>query len=131
MASTDNDDELIFEDDGDEEETQTLAPWKMMIVDDVEDIHHVTRMIFDDYKFDGRCIEYVSAYSGKEARELMAEHPDTAVILLDVVMETDHAGLEVVQYIRETLKNKIVRIILRTGQPGEAPEKKVIMGVSG
>ena len=127
MTLTDNDDELIFEEDGVEEETETIAPWKMMIVDDVEDIHHVTRMIFDDYEFDGRTIEFLSAYSGKEARELMADHPDTAVILLDVVMETDHAGLEVVQYIREELQNKIVRIILRTGQPGEAPEKKVII----
>ena len=127
MTLTNNDDELVFEEDGLEEETESITPWKMMIVDDVEDIHHVTRMIFDDYEFDGRSIEFLSAYSGKEARELMVEHPDTAVILLDVVMETDHAGLEVVQYIREELKNKIVRIILRTGQPGEAPEKKVII----
>ena len=127
MNFSDNDDELIFEEDGVEEETETIAPWKMMIVDDVEDIHHVTRMIFDDYVFDGRSIEFLSAYSGREARELMLAHPDTAVIVLDVVMETDHAGLEVVQYIREEVKNKIVRIILRTGQPGEAPEKKVII----
>ena len=127
MTLTDNDDELIFEEDGVEEETETFTPWKMMIVDDVEDIHHVTRMIFDDYVFDGRSIEFLSAYSGREARELMLAHPDTAVIVLDVVMETDHAGLEVVQYIREEVKNKIVRIILRTGQPGEAPEKKVII----
>ena len=127
MNFSDNDDELIFEEDGVEEETETFTPWKMMIVDDVEDIHHVTRMIFDDYVFDGRSIEFLSAYSGREARELMLAHPDTAVIVLDVVMETDHAGLEVVQYIREEVKNKIVRIILRTGQPGEAPEKKVII----
>ncbi|MCP4577443.1 MAG: DUF3369 domain-containing protein [Deltaproteobacteria bacterium] len=127
MTLTDNDDELIFEEDGVEEETETITPWKMMIVDDVEDIHHVTRMIFEDYAFDGRSIEFLSAYSGREARELIVAHPDTAVILLDVVMETDHAGLEVVQHIREELKNKIVRIILRTGQPGEAPEKKVII----
>jgi len=127
MNLTENDDELIFEEDGAVEETKAISPWKMMIVDDVEDIHHVTRMIFDDYEFDGRNIEFLSAYTGKEARKLMVVHPDTAVILLDVVMETDHAGLEVVQYIREALKNKIVRIILRTGQPGEAPEKKVII----
>lgn len=66
MTPTENDDELIFEEDGEEEATPTLAPWKMMIVDDVEDIHHVTRMIFDDYVFDGRSIEFLSAYSGKE-----------------------------------------------------------------
>ena len=129
MTLTDNDDELIFEEeDGDEEaEAQPIAPWKMMIVDDVEDIHHVTRMIFEDYMFDGRHLQFLSAYSGQEARQLMAEHPDTALILLDVVMETDHAGLDVVRYIREDLQNEFVRIILRTGQPGQAPEKKVII----
>jgi len=127
MTLTDNHDELIFAEDGVEEGHKKINPWKMMIVDDVEDIHHVTRMIFDDYAFDGRNLQFLSAYSGKEARQLIAEHPDTAVILLDVVMETDRAGLDVVQYIRENLKNKFVRIILRTGQPGEAPEKKVIV----
>jgi len=98
MTLTDNNDELIFEEDGIDETLETVTPWKMMIVDDVEDIHQVTRMIFEDYVFDGRNISFLSAYTGKEARQLMEEHPDTAVILLDVVMETDHAGLEVVQF---------------------------------
>ncbi len=120
--------ELFFEDDGIEKEAEVHQnAWKMMIVDDVEDVHNVTRMIFDDYVFDGRNMTFLSAYSGEEARRLIAEHPDTAVILLDVVMETDHAGLDVVRYIREELQNAIVRIILRTGQPGQAPEKKVII----
>ncbi len=120
--------ELFFEDDDLEKDTAVHQnAWKMMIVDDVEDVHNVTRMIFDDYVFDGRNMEFLSAYSGTEARRLIEEHPDTAVILLDVVMETDHAGLDVVRYIREKLQNTIVRIILRTGQPGQAPEKKVII----
>lgn len=101
--------------------------WKIMIVDDAEDVHDITRMVLEDYSFKGRKVECISAYSGKQAAELMALHPETAVILLDVVMETDHAGLDLVRYIRETLKNNFVRIILRTGQPGEAPEAQVIL----
>ncbi len=101
--------------------------WKIMIVDDAEDVHDITRMVFEDYSFKGRPIECLSAYSGKEAEELIKLHPETAVILLDVVMETDHAGLDLVHFIREELKNNFVRIILRTGQPGEAPEEKVIL----
>src|SRR5438132_8720027 len=50
-----------------------------------------------------------------------------AVILLDVVMETDAAGLDLVEYIRNDIKNETVRIILRTGQPGQAPERRVIV----
>ncbi|MEH2262090.1 sensor histidine kinase [Nostoc sp.] len=42
-------------------------------------------------------------------------------------METNDAGLRVVKYIREELKNQIVRVILRTGQPGDAPEESVIL----
>ena len=124
--------EFLFEDgdennDRDENIKTNRNTWKMMIVDDVEDIHNVTRLIFEDYTFDNRNIEFLSAYSGEEAKQMISKHPDTAVILLDVVMETDHAGLEVVQYIRDELKNRYVRVILRTGQPGQAPEKKVII----
>jgi CheY-like chemotaxis protein len=129
-AKVTENDELFLEEDGFEKEEKKGARqngWKMMIVDDVEDIHNVTHMIFEDYSFDNRRVEFLNAYSGEEAKRMISEHPDIAVVLLDVVMETDHAGLDVVRYIREELKNKFVRIILRTGQPGQAPEKKVII----
>ena len=58
---------------------------------------------------------------------MLAAHPDTAIVLLDVVMETDDSGLLLVRYIREELKNRAVRIILRTGQPGKAPATQVIL----
>ncbi len=100
--------------------------WKVMIVDDEKEVHEVTDLTLRDFACDGKGIELIHAYSGKMAKALMEENPDTALILLDVVMETDEAGLDVVQYIRETMNNHFVRIILRTGQPGMAPEKKII-----
>lgn len=102
------------------------APWKMIVIDDDTNVHQVTRMVLDDFKFMGRELEIVHGYSGTVAKKLIREHPDTAVLLLDVVMETDTAGLEVVRFIRNDLNNRFVRIILRTGQPGHAPEKEVI-----
>ncbi len=100
--------------------------WKVLIVDDEEEIHVVTRLALHDFSFGGRHLEFISAYSGAEARELICKHPDTAIILLDVVMETDSAGLDVAQYIRQELGNHFVRIVLRTGQPGLAPERRVL-----
>jgi diguanylate cyclase (GGDEF)-like protein/PAS domain S-box-containing protein len=100
--------------------------WKLMVIDDEESVHQVTRMVLEDLTYDGRGLAILNGYSGEDARRLMSEHPDTAVLLLDVVMETDNAGLDVVDYIRNELGNQHVRIILRTGQPGEAPEADVI-----
>jgi len=107
--------------------TPTNAPWKVLVVDDEEGIHGITRMIFRGYEFEQRPIELISAMSGAQAREKLAEHPDIALILLDVVMETDNAGLQLVEYIRHQLENRHVRIILRTGHPGYAPEADVIV----
>ncbi|MBA3003324.1 MAG: DUF3369 domain-containing protein, partial [Desulfurivibrio sp.] len=87
----------------------------------------VTKLVLSDFFYDKKGLVFLHAYSGKEARELIAEHPDTAIIFLDVVMEKSDAGLAVVRHIREELKNSFVRIILRTGQPGQAPEEKVII----
>jgi response regulator RpfG family c-di-GMP phosphodiesterase len=102
-------------------------PWTILVVDDDEDIHRLTRMLLKDYRLDGQGIRLDSAYSSAEAQTYLLSHPDTALILLDVVMETDDAGLRLVQWIRDDWKNPMVRIILRTGQPGAAPEKKVIL----
>ncbi|MGK0288788.1 MAG: response regulator RpfG family c-di-GMP phosphodiesterase [bacterium] len=122
------DDQLFFmEEDEVEERNSSLQPWKVMIVDDEAEVHSVTKMVLDGFVFDGRPLEFISAYSGKEACEQIRKHPDTALILLDVVMEEDNSGLQVVEFIRKKIQNSFVRIILRTGQPGQAPEEKVIL----
>ncbi|WP_085904920.1 response regulator [Kiloniella majae] len=104
-----------------------LSPWKILIVDDEDEVHSVTKFALKGYKFADRPLKFFHAYSGTEAKDILSTNDDIALILLDVVMETDHAGLELVEYIRCTLNNKISRIVLRTGQPGQAPEKKIII----
>ena len=101
--------------------------WKIIIVDDQEEVHQVTKLTLRRFRFEGRGLEFLSAYSGAEARQMLQENPDAAVVLLDVVMEEEDAGLQLAKYIRRDLQNKLVRIILRTGQPGQAPEQEVIM----
>ncbi|RRJ85385.1 DUF3369 domain-containing protein [Aestuariirhabdus litorea] len=105
---------------------QPLPAWKILVVDDEEEVHSVTRLVLSDYQFAGRRLEILSTYSAEEARHTLEQHPDIAVGLIDVVMETDHAGLELVKAIRQELGNSRIRLVLRTGQPGQAPEETVI-----
>jgi response regulator RpfG family c-di-GMP phosphodiesterase len=100
--------------------------WKLMIVDDDIEVHLITRLVLKDFVYENCRLELLSAHSEKEAKVLIDENPDVAVILLDVVMEEEDSGLKLIKYIRNDLKNDEVRIILRTGQPGQAPEKNVI-----
>jgi signal transduction histidine kinase len=101
--------------------------WTIAVIDDDPGVHEGTRFALYDYALNGQGLRIVSAHSAAEGRELLAREPAIAVILLDVVMETDTAGLELVDYIRKELKNETVRIVLRTGQPGQAPERRVIV----
>jgi signal transduction histidine kinase/CheY-like chemotaxis protein len=103
------------------------ASWKIAVIDDDPAVHDGTRFSLFDYTLAGQGLEILSAFSAQEGRELLRAHPDIAVVLLDVVMETEAAGLELVRFIREVLKNETVRIVLRTGQPGQAPERRVIV----
>ncbi|KJU84444.1 response regulator receiver modulated metal dependent phosphohydrolase [Candidatus Magnetobacterium bavaricum] len=123
------DDELSFSDDAaDDSVVQTNGTfWKVMVVDDDLSIHDVTKIALRDFQYNGKAIRLMGAFTGKEATELIGHNPDIALIILDVVMEDDNAGLRVAKYIRDVLKNKAVRIILRTGQPGSAPERSVII----
>jgi len=122
----DNDLIRVIEDSGTVPD-QPLVAWKVAVIDDDPAVHEGTRFALYDYNLHGQGIEILSAYSAEEGRALMQAHPDIAVILLDVVMETDDAGLALVDLIRTQLKNETVRIILRTGQPGQAPERRVIV----
>lgn len=115
------------------EESPTLPPppcnhFKLLIADDENEVHVMTKLVLGDYEYQNNGVEFLSAFSGKEAKKLIQEHPDIACILLDVVMETEDAGLDVARFIRDQQKNRKMRIILRTGQPGKAPEKEIIVG---
>ncbi|MEH1966109.1 sensor histidine kinase [Nostoc sp.] len=138
----DNDDTFIFADDDGKQPTNKddtgsqavpnsppapVAVWKVLIVDDDVLVHRATILALEDCTFESKPLMFLHAHSAAEAKYLIQTHPDTALILLDVVMETNDAGLQVVQYIRAELHNHQVRIILRTGQPGEAPEASVIL----
>ncbi|MGK5090377.1 fused response regulator/phosphatase [Deltaproteobacteria bacterium TL4] len=110
------------------EEPQFLTlQFKMLVVDDDEDVHRITHLVLDDFCFNHKSLSLSDAYSAHEACELLKMHDDFALVLLDVVMESHDAGFNVVKYIRETLNNPFIRIILRTGQPGDAPEEDVII----
>ncbi|QTH70800.1 response regulator [Pseudoalteromonas xiamenensis] len=101
--------------------------WHVLIIDDEQDIHQVTKLVLSDFRFSDKRLEFHHAYSAKEAIEFFESGQfSIAVALVDVVMETNHAELELIKYIRESLGNAEIRLILRTGQPGEAPEEAVI-----
>ncbi|HEV8312970.1 MAG TPA: response regulator [Burkholderiaceae bacterium] len=114
------------EDKGGAVAASTEPPWKIIIADDDDAVHSISTMVLRNCRFEGRGLSFLSAHSGEATRRVVAEHPDCAILLLDVVMETEHAGLDVVRYVREELRNGFIRIILRTGQPGQAPEKWVV-----
>lgn len=117
----------LIEDDGDPVHDDRAARWKIAVIDDDPAVHDGTRFALYDYVLNGQKLEILSATSAAAGRELLRNNPDIAVVLLDVVMESDEAGLDLVDYIRNELKNEMVRIILRTGQPGQAPERRVIV----
>ncbi len=103
------------------------STWQILICDDDLSVHAVTKLALEGFKFAGKALEIISAFSGAEGIKTIEQNPDIAVILQDVIMETNDAGLQAVKHIREVLQNQLVRIILRTGQPGDFPESSVIL----
>ncbi|TAE23800.1 MAG: response regulator [Candidatus Kapaibacterium sp.] len=124
-SNTASNDELMLIDDSDEI-LQSRSQWHLLIVDDDEEIHSVTRYALADFRYQDAPLTILSAYSGSEAREILRQTPQIAVVIIDVVMESNDAGLRLVECIRNDLKNEFVRLVLRTGQPGQAPEHDVI-----
>ena len=103
-----------------------VLPWKILIVDDDEDVHEVTTLALKRSDILGHPLAFLHAYSAAEALALLRGDPDVALVLLDAIMETEDAGLEAARAIREDLEMEDVRIVLRTGQPGQIPELESI-----
>ncbi len=120
-------DDFSFASENENSHDSSAPPWKILIADDEEEVHQVTEVALLDVVFKGRPLEFLHAYSALQARDVLTANPDIAIVLLDVVMEEDDAGLKLVRHIREQLHNRSVRIVLRTGQPGQAPERDVVV----
>ena len=105
----------------------SLPPWKLLIVDDDPQVQQVTELVLRSLNFLGRGVLLLHATSGLEARAVLQEHRDIAFALLDVIMETRTAGLDLVRHIRDELGERAMRIVLRTGQPGDVPEQDVVL----
>ncbi len=115
-----------FADETNETVDTTTQTWKILVVDDEKSVHDVTKSALKKVIIEGRRLEILSALSANEAKKILDEHPDLALALIDVIMETATAGLELVDYIRKDLKNKKIRLVIRTGQPDEVPEREII-----
>lgn len=114
-------------DDIEKKEVINKNTYKIIVSDDDEEVHTITRLVLDDVEFENHNLKIMSAYNEKETISLLEEHPDTAILFQDVVMESKDSGLKIVDYLRKNLSNFITRIILRTGQPGEAPEDRIVI----
>lgn len=131
LPHTPVEDDLVFlEESGapaDSARTGPASPvWRILIIDDDSDVHAATTFALGNIDVLGRSLQFVHAYSAREARSVLRAENDIAVILLDVVMEQEDAGLQLVRFIRQECRMSEVRIILRTGQPGYAPEMEAI-----
>lgn len=104
-----------------EASAEAAAPWPVLIVDDDPSVHDVTRLCLRDFTYESRPLEWLSAHSGAEGRRIMAARHDIALVLLDVVMENDRAGLDLANHIRRELRNRRTRIVLRTGEARTDP----------
>jgi len=105
---------------------KTGDPWKVLIADDEKAIHDITERVLWDFTYRGRYLTFLHAFSGKDAEKLLEENPDTAIVLLDVILESENAGLRFIRHAREKLGNTITQIIIRTGRPENAPEQRII-----
>lgn len=122
----DSDDSLCFAEELSDTVDQKNRVWRILIVDDSQDVHEATTFALAGLQILGRPLEFLHAYSAREGKDLMRTEQHLAVVLLDVVMESEDAGLKLVKVIREELRLTDLRILLRTGQPGYAPEIQTI-----
>ncbi len=118
------DDTLLFVND-----EVSIAPhstWKILVVDDDEAVHSITKVALQNKSFDGKKLDILNAMSAEEAKNILTQHDDIAMAIVDVMMETPDAGLKLVDYIRKELNDPLIRLILRTGQPDQIPENEIV-----
>src|SRR4051794_41865651 len=113
----------LIDDTGTVPEDSSVRKWKIAVIDDDAAVHEGTRFALSDYNLHGAALEILSAYSAAEGRTLMRDNPDVAAVLPHVIIETDHARPARGEDIRDGLQNQTGRLIPRTPQARQAPQR--------
>jgi len=109
---------------GERQEAETVAGWPVLIVDDEQSVHYATSYALSNTIVEGRPLDFLHAYSAKEAQECLSNRSDVAVMLLDVVMEHENSGLELVRLLRTEMNMHTLRIICAPGNRGMRPRRR-------
>ncbi len=125
--TTGNPELIRFSEDAPPQVLSQKPPWQILVIDDDPNIHAITRLNLRRIRLHDRPLSLIGALSAEAARAVLDQQSDVALALIDVVMESENAGLDLVKFIRSTLNNRAIRLILRTGQPGMAPPEKLIV----
>ena len=121
----DDDDALCFVDDEASQDSVEMAPWNVLIVDDDEDVLLVTQLAFSGLEVLGRPIHLIHAHSFQSAQEILSTQ-DCAVVITDAIMETEDAGLRLIDWVSHQQVFFATRLVLRTGQPGRFQENVIL-----
>ncbi len=99
---------------------------KLLVVDDSKLMHEITSLVLDSMNFLDFDLKMISAYSAKEAKKIFINNPDISLAIVDINMETSSAGLDFVNYIRNELKEKLIRLVIRTSEVDNYPAIDII-----
>lgn len=119
-------DQVVFVDDTPAVAAPGSTPWQVLVVDDDPTVHAVTRYALDGFLFQDRPVHTLHALSARQAHTVLGQHETIGLALIDIVMESEHAGLDLVRWIREVAGNHLMRIVMRTGQAAQLPEETVV-----
>lgn len=109
-----------------ENNNTSSAVWKVLILDSRSSVHQATKLLLQKLSFAGKSFMALSSFSLQEAKEMLQRDSDIAIVLMDVEINEENIGLNLVHFIRKELQNEKIRIVLRTGYPDLLPEKEII-----
>ncbi|WP_374385013.1 response regulator [Dongia sp.] len=122
----DDDAASLFADEAEEGAVTAGRPWSILIVDDDSEVHAAIGLALSGAEIDGRRLRLSHCHSASEARTRLAgDEEDIDLVLLDVVMESAEAGLDLLESLRAEPETRSLPVLIHTGQAGRFSENMV------
>lgn len=101
--------------------------WRVLVVDSHPDVHAAARAALAGQTLFDRPVEFIHASSEDEALALLLREQDVAMVLLEADTPGQDGGQCLLDYIRNSAGLRNTRIVLRTGNQGQAPGLEALL----